>query len=313
VALARLAPHAVVVVVQTRWHEDDLAGRVLAGPDAREWRVVSLPALSEGEGDLLGRPEGAPLWSDRFPLSELEARRAGMSERSWLALYQQRPSSEEGNLFRREWMCGTWRELPLRHAAGSTVAVVQAVDSAFKTGVGNNWSVITTWMADAAWLYLADVWWGRVEYPQLLRAVEVEAAEWRPDAILIEDTAAGQSAVQSLRQTSRLPVVAVKPEGSKVSRAEAVSPLFEAVEVLLPAARPAWLEPWVEEHANFPRGRHDDQVDTTSLALARLRELSLASARASVGGDTDLLDSLGSPPWGESGRLEASITAGFQF
>jgi len=98
-----------------------------------------------------------------------------------------------------------------------------------------------------------------------------------------------------------------------VSRAEAVSPLFEAGKVLLPAGRPGWLEPWIEEHANFPRGRHDDQVDSTSLALDRLRDLSLAPMRASVGGDTDLLDSLGSPPWGESGRLEESITAGFRF
>jgi predicted phage terminase large subunit-like protein len=236
-----------------------------------------------------------------------------MSERSWLALYQQRPSSEQGNLFRREWMRGTWRELPERHAGGSAVAVVQAVDSAFKTGVGNDWSVIATWMADSAWLYLADVWRGRVEYPQLLRAVEGAAAEWQPDAVLIEDMAAGQSAVQSLRQTSRLPIVAVKAEGSKVSRAEAVSPLFEAGKVLLPTAGPGWLGPWIEEHANFPRGRHDDQVDTTSLALARLRELSLAPVRASVGGEGSLLAELGSPPRGESGRLDESITVEFQF
>jgi predicted phage terminase large subunit-like protein len=105
-----------------------------------------------------------------------------------------------------------------------------------------------------------------------LRAIEQEARHHHPSAVLIEDSAAGQSAIQALRRSTGLPVVPIKVAGTtKVSRAEAVSPLFESGKVLLPEQSPSWLGPWVEEHVAFPQGKHDDQVDTTSIALERLR------------------------------------------
>jgi predicted phage terminase large subunit-like protein len=264
VALTRLQPGAVVALVQTRWHEDDLAGRILSSPGAGEWTVLSLPALAE-EGDALGRVEGEALWPEWFPAGRLEAVRRELGERAWQALYMQSPTVERGGIFERGWMSGRYSRLP------EGVRVVQSVDSAFKTGVSSDWSVIATWAADAAFFFLVDVWRRRVEFPDLLRGIRAEAERHGPGVVLIEDSASGQSALQQLRRESALPVVAVKATASKISRAEAVSPLFESGRVLLPEVSPPWLGPWVEEHVGFPAGRFDDQVDTTSLALDRLR------------------------------------------
>jgi predicted phage terminase large subunit-like protein len=269
VALTRLQPGAVVLLTQTRWHEDDLAGRVLNGPGAADWTVLSLPALAE-ESDAIGRAEGEALWPDWFSADHLESLRMELGERAFAALYMQRPTSERGGIFRREWLAGRYARL------ADGLRVVQAVDSAFKTGVANDWSAIATWATDGAWYYLVDVWRRKVEFPDLVRAIQSQAEAHSPEAVLIEDTAAGQSAIQELRRHTGLPVVAVKAGSSKVARAEAVSPLFEAGKVLLPEQSPAWLSAWVEEHVSFPTGRHDDMVDTTSIALGRLRSFSRA-------------------------------------
>jgi predicted phage terminase large subunit-like protein len=107
----------------------------------------------------------------------------------------------------------------------------------------------------------------------LTRRINAAAEEWSPVRVLVEDKASGQSVVQTLKAETGLPVVPVRAEGSKVSRAESVTGLFEAGKVLLPHNEPSWLEPWTQEHLRFGSGgRHDDQVDTTAHALRHLRE-----------------------------------------
>ncbi|MGH3056613.1 MAG: phage terminase large subunit [Gaiellaceae bacterium] len=263
-ALTRLMPGGAVVAVGTRWHEDDPLGRLLDGPGASEWVHLHLPALAEDD-DVLGRDEGEALWPAWFPAEHLLDVKVELGSRAFAALYQGAPTPDTGGTFQRAWLAGRYPRLP------EGVRKVQTVDASFKTGVGNDFSVVATWAADDAWFYLVDVWRAKVEYPELKRAIVSEAEEHEPEAVLIEDAAAGQSAIQELRRETRLPIVAVKPQGSKVSRAEAVSPLFEAGNVLLPEQAPAWLGPWVEEHVEFPAGKHDDQVDTTTMALDRLR------------------------------------------
>ena len=88
-------------------------------------------------------------------------------------------------------------------------------------------------------------------------------------AVFVEDAANGRPLVQELRRTANIPVVGIKPEGSKESRLDAITPWFESGKVLLPESAP-WLDDWIEEHVSFPTGAHDDQVDTTSLALSQL-------------------------------------------
>jgi predicted phage terminase large subunit-like protein len=265
VALTRLQPSAVVLLTMTRWHEDDLAGRILASPGAGEWAVLSLPALAD-ENDRLGREEGEALWPAWFPADRLDALRTEIGTRAFLALYQQSPTSEEGSIFRREWLTGRYSELP---RAG--LRIVSGVDSSFGKGVASDFSAIVTVGADDRYLYVLDVARGRWEFSDLLGAIRREAAEWSPSAILVEDAASGQSALQELRRSTRLPIVAVRPQGTKIARAESVSPLFESGRVLLPTQAPAWRDELIEELASFPTGRHDDMTDALVYALDRVR------------------------------------------
>lgn len=112
----RLKPGAAIILIQTRWHEDDLAGRTLpedydgrtgwvAGRDGERWFVVNLPAMAEAD-DALGRAVGAPLWPAWVTGEMLETEKIVQGPRNWAALYQQRPAPEEGNYFKKAW----WRD-----------------------------------------------------------------------------------------------------------------------------------------------------------------------------------------------------------
>lgn len=274
VARTRLMPGGRIVICQTRWHEDDLAGRILAR--SAGWTVLNLPAFAE-DNDQLGRKPGDPLWPEWFDAEELEALKTDLTNdqgaRGWLALYQQRPTADEGGMFKRAWFSRRWETLPeLKYT-------VMVVDAAYKTGVQNDPSSIHIWGTDGVDYYVMDERHGRWEYPELKREIIQAAADHKPNLVLVEDTAAGQSAIQELRRGTRLPIVAHKVTASKEARAGAVSPICEAGKVVLPKAA-AWVSEWIDEHAAFPNGRHDDRVDNTSAALARLAQIGIGVAKA---------------------------------
>lgn len=279
-ALTRVEPGGAVVLIMTRWHEDDLVGRALVD-DPNGWTVIDLPAIADGGPDALNRQMGEALWPEQWSADTLAERRRTVGERTWTALYQQRPSPAGGAVFLREW----WRRYsvlpPITEAA-------VFVDSAFKAGVGSDWSVFALWgRGDDGNFYLVDRWRARVQFPELVQAGHDMLARARsllPGVraipLVVEDKASGQSAIQvwgrpsTTRDGVRLPSLPVIPYKiasgeSKLARAEGVSPLAEAGRVYIPADA-EWVGEFIEEHAAFPTGVHDDQVDTTSMALARL-------------------------------------------
>jgi len=272
VARTRLMPGGSIVVIQTRWHEDDLAGWLLREHAHENWEVLNLPALAE-PGDPLGRPEGAPLWPDAYPLAELETLRRSVGSRDWASLYQQRPAAAEGSIFKRQhWQFFT----PTEHNPPALVEslgiyrVVQAWDTAFKTKEANDFSVCCTLGVAKSRFYVLDVWRDRVEFPDLKRALVAQAQKWGAHAVLVEDTAAGQSLLQELRRNTRVPLIPVKADRDKVTRSHAVTALHEAGLVYLPDGD-HWVSDFTDELASFPNAPHDDQVDAFVHALTYSR------------------------------------------
>jgi predicted phage terminase large subunit-like protein len=261
VAYTRLQPMAAIVLIQTRWHEDDLAGWLLREHGAEQWEVVSFPAVAET--DEVFRRAGEALWPEKFPLERLTRIRAAIGGAAWASLYQQRPSAAEGAIFRRDWW-QRFRERPRFRC------IVQSWDTAFKNGLENDFSVCSTWGAAQDGYYLLHVWRGKVEFPDLKRQVISLAAEWKPHTIIIEDKTSGQSLIQELRFGTALRLRPIKADRDKIARAQAITPLIEAGRVFLPESAP-WLDCYIDEMAAFPSGVHDDAVDSTTQALNFLR------------------------------------------
>jgi len=284
VARTRLHANAVQLIAATRWHEDDLIGRILSSDMGSEWEVINLPAIAE-EGDVLGRMPGEALWPERFPITELPSvERGEISSRSFSALYSGRPQPAEGAIFKASWFEHRYDELP------PLKMVVTGADCAAKTGVGNDFSAIVTIGSDGKNYCVVDVVRERLEFADLARRLVSVCHRHKAEKVYIEDASSGTPLVQELRRTTNLPIIGIPPRGTKVARAEAVSGLFEAGKVRLPKDAP-WLDIFIDEFLRFPAGKHDDQVDATSLVLSQLRrrlssvEWSFALVSNKSGGD----------------------------
>lgn len=264
----RLMPGGAVVLVLTRWHEDDLAGRLLkqakADPQADQWTVLRLPAIAE-EDDPLGRPVGEALWNDQYSAEALASTKATVGSYVWAALYQQRPSPEAGNILQRGWW-KYWREMPSRFDE-----IIQSWDCSFKDLDTSDYVVGQVWGRKGADKYLLDQVRGQLSFTATTAAIRTLTGKWpRARAKLVEDKANGTAVIDHLK--SKVPgLIAVNPEGGKVARAQAVSPDIEAGNVYLPDPDIApWVHDLIEECTAFPNGPHDDQVDAMTQALRRL-------------------------------------------
>jgi predicted phage terminase large subunit-like protein len=220
-----------------------------------------LPAIAEQDEDW--RKEGDALWPSRFPLDALARTREAIGSAAWMAMYQQRPTTEEGAVFNRRW----WRHY---QTSPDCRRIIFSLDTAFKTTESSDYSVIQVWGETTTGYCLLHVWRRRAEFLELKRQAIALAEVWKPQAVLIEDAASGQSLIQALRAETRLPILPVKPLGDKVARANAVTPLIESGRVHLPEAA-AWLADFMDEANAFPAAPHDDLIDALSQALTYFR------------------------------------------
>ena len=254
----RLRPNAAIIVVMTRWHKDDLVGRLLAyaasEPASDQWEILHLPAIRKVDN------KDIALWPERYPLPVLQNFRGTMGGRAFESLYQGNPTIAEGNIIKREWW-KYYKERPV------FTRIIHSWDTAFKAKAENDYSVCTVWGEATNGYYLLDVWRQKVEYPELKRAAISLHGRDKAHAVLVEDKASGQSLIQELKRDTKLPVLPVKVDSDKVTRVNAVSPLIESGKVLLPESAP-WLHDYIEELSSFPTAEHDDQVDSTSQFLA---------------------------------------------
>lgn len=262
--LTRLHPDATVILIMTRWRDDDLAGMILkqAEEEGQHWDIVSLPALAE-QTDLLGRHSGKALWPEHgYDEKWAAKKRVEVGTRTWQALYQQNPAPSEGNILRRSW----WRfyhVMPTRFDE-----ILQSWDMTFKDKKDSDYVVGQIWGRIGADKYLLDQVREQLDFPKTLRAMRQMHQKWPQARVkLVEDKANGSGIIAMLR--SEIPgIIAVNPEGGKEARVWAVSPDIEAGNVFLPK-NAAFTECFIEECARFPAGKNDDQVDGMSQALAR--------------------------------------------
>lgn len=265
----RLAPGGGIVLMLTRWHTDDLAGRLIAAQDAGgdRWRIVNFAAIAESD-ETPYRLAGEALHPERYNAPQLQAIRTAIGERDWAALYQQRPVPDGGAIFREHWLRYYERgDLPLRFDT-----MVASWDMSFKGGGDSDYVVGQVWGRSGANFYLLDQIRGRMDFTQTIRAVMSLSQKWPMAAKkLIEDTANGPAVISALRDKI-YGIVPVRPDGSKIARAYAVTALFESGNVWLPAASIApWVTDLTSEIMAFPASAHDDQVDAMTQALRSLR------------------------------------------
>lgn len=266
-AYTRLSPGGGVLVTLTRWHEDDLVGRLLEAMkkgDGDIWEVINYPAIAEE--DEPHRKKGEALHPERYPLEMLERIKVNVGSYDWNSLYQQHPTPVGGGIIKRSWL-RTYSITPKVFDV-----VIQSWDFTFKNTDTSDNVAGQVWGKIGGNYYLLDAVAEKMDFVSSIRAIRRMSAKW-PDALckVVEDKANGPAIINTLgSEISGL--IPYTPEGSKEARAFAVSPLFEAGNVLIPEQdeNHPWVREYVDELTLFPGAPHDDRVDSTTQALLYL-------------------------------------------
>lgn len=258
----RLVPGASEILIQTRWHEDDLAGRALQHD---EWHVVCLPALAEGN-DPLGRAPGEPLWNDGdygygAQLLQLST---NTPPRTWSALYQQRPAPEEGDYFKADWL-KTYNTAPPR----AEMRVYGASDYAVSADGGDYTVHIVVGLDPEGRMYVLDLWRRQASSDVWVEAFCDLVKEWRPYGWAEESGQIRAGVGPFLERTMRERKAYVAREQfptkhDKAVRAQSIRGRMALMGLYLPAGAP-WVSDFRSELLSFPAGKYDDQVDALGL------------------------------------------------
>jgi predicted phage terminase large subunit-like protein len=256
----RKSPRSGVIIINTRWHEDDLCGRLLAD-DPKKWKVVSYKAIAEE--DETHRKKGEALHPERYPIETLLEFKKTLGSRFFAAMYQQSPVPAEGSIINRTWF-KYYKVLPLYDE------MILSWDMAFKDSDNSDFVVGQCWARAGSLYYLVDQVRARMGFSATVEALKMMCKKYpKANAKLVEDKANGSAIIDHLKKeiTGLIPIV---PKESKLARLASVSPMFEAGNVFLPEAE-EWCHDYTVELTTFPSGAHDDQVDSTSMALCYLR------------------------------------------
>ena len=264
----RVQRDGAIIIVMTRWHEDDICGRLL-NPSICEpegWEILDIPAVCETEDDLLGRQIGETIWPEIGYDEAWAARtKAAVGTYAWAGMYQQRPAPLEGGLFKRQYF-NFYKVAP-----SGMSQVVQSWDCTFKEVDTSDYVAGHVWGRKGGDFYLLDRVHAKMGITATMQSIRTLTAKWpTARAKYIEEAANGAAVIELLKR--QIPgIVPVHPDGGKVVRAQAIMPFVEAGNVYLPDPSIApWIHDFIEECANFPNALHDDDVDAMTQALNQL-------------------------------------------
>ena len=280
----RLEPGGAIILLQTRWHESDLAGRILeemTQDGGEQWDILNLPAIAE-PGDQLGRAPGDVLWPDRFPAQEIDRIRSTIGSYWFAALYQQRPAPAEGGLFKRHWF--EIVDVPPRQ-----LQKVRRWDLAASAGRGDYTTGLQLGMA-AGVFYVLDIRHVQENPAGVESLVRQTAVTDGVEVAIRMEQEPGSSGINTIDHYARyilrgFTFKGVRSTGSKIERARPVSAAAEAGNVKL--IRAPWNTLFLDEVTTFPNGAHDDIVDTLSGAFS---DLTLGYVRGDVPGINEATD-----------------------
>jgi predicted phage terminase large subunit-like protein len=258
-----------IVVVMQRLHEDDFVGHILK---LDSWDVLSFPAVAqEDEVHVVETPygtfthrrrEGEALHPERESLRELERLRQALGPEQFAAQYLQAPMPQGGEVIKLDW----FRRYTPDQLPASFEQVLQSWDPSGKVKAVNDPSVCTTWGIYARALWLVDVFRARLEYPELKQAIIARAQHFKASTVLIEEEGSGIALLQDLKREGLTTVQGMLPVADKIMRMRMQIAMIKNGFVHIPQNVP-WLPDYSHELIMFPKGKHDDQVDSTIQAL----------------------------------------------
>lgn len=278
-AYTRLSPQGVVVIVMTRWHPDDLVGRLMdpdyqsdlaaAGVNEEKFRIINLPAIAESDDDPLGRKAGEALWPERWDEQRLKATKHTVGSYDWNSLYQNCPVMKGGNYIQREWF-----KVRPRNSIPSGMRWVRAWDIASTEKAKNDPFCGVKGAMFEGILYLDGMMTGRMKWPDQRRKILTTAII---EGILVGVGAQGQEVglADDLKEASKGKAVikSYSQVKDKLTRALSWIALAEAEKVVLIEGE--WIWDFLDEAEAFPTGKHDDRIDAVSLVHQMLTETAM--------------------------------------
>jgi predicted phage terminase large subunit-like protein len=269
----RLMPEGKICVLHTRWHQRDLIGRLVKDSVQNEggdkYETFEFPAiLNEGTDN------EKSIWPEQWSVESLQQTRASMHHImwQWYAQYQQNPTAAEAAIIKRDWI-RWWKE----DRPPKIDFIVQAFDTALTTKNRSDYSVCHTWgvfideQDNSSNVILLNKVKGKYEFPELKAMAHEQYAEWEPDSVIVEAKASGQPLIDEMRRSGIFVQDFSPGKGQdKIARLNAVADMFASGHVWFPET--SWASATVEEILAFPAGEHDDEVDTMTLALQRIRK-----------------------------------------
>jgi len=269
----RLMPDGKICVLHTRWHQRDLIGRLIKDSAMNEggdtYETFEFPAILNE-----GTENEKSIWPEQWSIESLQQTRASMHHImwQWYAQYQQNPTAAEAAIIKRDWIRWWEKDDPPR-----IDFIVQAFDTALTTKERSDFSVCHTW---GVWeneddgtqnVILLNKVKGKYEFPELKAMAHEQYKLWEPDSVIVEAKASGQPLIDEMRRSGIFVQDFSPGKGQdKIARLNAVADMFASGHVWFPEN--AWAAATVEEILAFPAGEHDDEVDTMTLALMRIRK-----------------------------------------